>query len=419
MLNKLLSLIRNYDMIRPGDRIYCAVSGGPDSMALLQAMCLLQKKLQIQIFAAHFNHHLRGAEANRDADFVKKFCEERKIPFVLGEMQVQTGEKGLESAARDARYTFLEKLPGKIATAHNADDNAETVLMRMVRGTGLKGLGAIAPVRGRIIRPMLLVTRKEITEFLREQEIPWIQDSSNDSDDFLRNRLRHHVMPLLLEENPGLSVSWSEMALRLREDEKVLADEAEKQKTDSVSVLRKMPAALRSRVLSAMLEDWGIREPEAEHVALAENLVFSDSPSAKADFPGNIRIGREYDRLVRLSDSGKLTQTDVNPDGVTEIPEAGFRISCCPSEQKKTKRESFTVCPKGKMIIRSRMAGDSLRLSGGTKTVKKLMIDLKIPASERDRIPVLADEGGILAVAGIGANLDRIEPGVLVEFRKM
>ena len=154
MLNKLLRFIRRYDMLSPGDTVICAVSGGADSVALLFAMYLLRQKLQIRLQAAHFDHQLRGEESAQDARFVRELCQRFDIPLTVGSGPVTAGEKGLEAAARDARYAFLMGLPGKIATAHTADDNAETVLMRLVRGTGLKGLGAIAPVRDRLIRPM-------------------------------------------------------------------------------------------------------------------------------------------------------------------------------------------------------------------------------------------------------------------------
>ena len=213
MLNKLLAFARRYEMIAPGDALVCAVSGGADSMALLWAMYLLKDKLNIRLSAAHFNHGLRGGESDRDAAFVRDFCAGYGIPFHWEKGNVTAGEKGLEAAARDARYAFLKSLPGKIATAHTADDNAETVLMHMVRGTGLKGLGGIAPVNGKLIRPMLAVTREEVCAFLEEYSIPHITDSSNDTDLFLRNRLRHPVMPWLKQEHPQLAANISALAL--------------------------------------------------------------------------------------------------------------------------------------------------------------------------------------------------------------
>lgn len=197
MLNKLERFLRLYSMVNPGDTVICAVSGGADSMALLWAMYLLKNKLGIDLQAAHFNHGLRGEESRRDELFVRAFCDGYGIRLHLGSGKVIAGKKGLEAAARDARYAFLRSLPGKIATAHTADDNAETVLMHLVRGTGLKGLGAIAPISGKVIRPFLNITRGEVEAFLSEYHVEHITDSSNDTDVFLRNRLRHHVIPLL------------------------------------------------------------------------------------------------------------------------------------------------------------------------------------------------------------------------------
>ena len=222
MLNKLERFIREKALLTAGDTVTCAVSGGADSMALLWGLYLLKDKLSLDVRAAHFNHRLRGEESDADAAFVREFCGRFEIPLSVGSGEVKPGSKGLEAAARDARYAFLETLPGKIATAHTADDNAETLLMHLVRGTGLKGLGGIAEARGRIIRPMLTVTRQEVLAFLEEYHIPHREDSSNETDDFLRNRLRHHVMPLLKAENPRLSQNLSAMAQRLRQDEAAL-----------------------------------------------------------------------------------------------------------------------------------------------------------------------------------------------------
>ena len=168
MLNKLTAFARQYNMIQPGDTVICAVSGGADSVALLFSLYLLKEKLGITLEAAHFNHHLRGEESDRDETFVREFCHRYDIPLHLGSAFVTPGEKGLEAAAREARYAFLRSLPGKIATAHTADDNAETVLMHMVRGTGLNGLCGIRPVSGKVIRPMLTVTREDVEAFLNE-----------------------------------------------------------------------------------------------------------------------------------------------------------------------------------------------------------------------------------------------------------
>jgi len=390
MLNKLEAFLRQYHMIDAGDHIICAVSGGADSMALLWAMYLLKDKLDIELSAAHFNHHLRGEESDRDEAFVRDFCDGYGIPLFVSSGNVVAGKKGLEAAARDARYGFLRSLSGKIATAHTADDNAETVLMHLVRGTGLKGLGAISPVSGNVIRPMLGITRADVEAFLDEYHVEHITDSSNETDAFLRNRLRRHVMPLLKEENPKLAENLSAMALRLRLDEEALSRLAANTPL-SVAALRQEMPAIRARILEQFLKKCGVKEPESEHISLAESLVFSDNPSARGNFPGGITIGRNYDTLEVLTGQA--------------MP--ALRPVCMPAAEIVNTPEVFTVSPVGTVRIRSRRSGDAMRLSGGTKSLKKLFIDRKIPAAQRDAVPVVCDDAGILGVYGIGVNLDR------------
>lgn len=404
MLNKLYSFVRQQGMIAAGDKIVCAVSGGADSMALLFAMYLLRGKLGITLSAAHFNHNLRGAESDGDEQFVRDFCDRYDIELFVGSDCVTAGEKGLEAAARDARYAFLGTLPGKIATAHTANDNAETVLLHLVRGTGLKGLGAIAPVRGNVIRPMLSVTRQEVQAFLEEYNLPYREDSSNGTDQFLRNRLRHHVMPLLETENPRLAENLSAMALRLRQDEAALGQIAENHPED-IAQLREAPPAIRSRVLEKFLKDSGVKEPEAEHIALAEALVFSEKPSASAQFPGGVTISRRYGILTAAAQEPPLDEVLLSCPGRVEL--SNVQVECIPAEEIINNANVFTVETSGPITLRSRSSGDELRLPGGTKSLKKLMIDRKIPVALRNRIPVLADEKGVLAVGGIGVNMDR------------
>ena len=419
MLNKLTALIHQYEMLRPGDAVVCAVSGGADSMALLWAMYLLKEKLGIKLSAAHFNHGLRGEESDRDEAFVRDFCQGFDIPFFCGRGMVAPGKKGLEAAARDARYAFLNGLPGKIATAHTADDNAETVLMHLVRGTGLKGLGGVTPVNGKLIRPMLSVTRDEVCAFLEAYSIGYLTDSSNDTDAFLRNRLRHHVMPLLREENPRLGENLSAMALSLREDEAQLAELAEAGEPYTVTQLRQMGCAQRSRALERLLLRSGVPEPERQHIALAEKLVFSQKPSARADFPGGVTLGRDYDRLERVVQDEVLECVKLSCPGRVELPQLGLWAVCEPAAAPENTPDSFTVAASGTIVIRSRQPGDSIRLSGGRKTLKKLFIDRKIPAAKRENIPVAADDIGVLGVLGIGADLDRVaEQGVRIRFEK-
>lgn len=408
MLNKLKAFAGEHAMLCPGDQVVCAVSGGADSMALLWAMYLLKDKLGFTLSAAHFNHHLRAEESDRDEAFVRDFCAGYQIPLALGSGQVIAGEKGLEAAAREARYAFLRALPGKIATAHTADDNAETVLMHLVRGTGLRGLGGIAPVNGMLIRPMLDITRAEVLAFLEQYHIPYVEDSSNAGNAYLRNRLRHHVMPLLKAENPQLSQNLSAMALRLRQDEATLNTLARENQTDRVWELRALEQGIRSRVLTQILLDAGVKEPGAEQIRAVEKLIFSDNPSAKAVFSGGVTLTRCYDTLRVSTDEDALQTRSLVCPGVTDIPERSVQITCKPNDDTAYNIDSFPVMLKGTPVVRARLAGDTIRLAGGTKSLKKLFIDRKIPASQRNLIPVIADEDGVLGVVGIGGNLDRI-----------
>ena len=418
MLNKLPAFIREYGLIAPGERVICAVSGGADSVALLFAMYLLKDKLGIELEAAHFDHQLRGEESRQDAAFVAALCDRYDIPLHMASGEVKPGKKGLEAAAREARYAFLRSLPGKVATAHTADDNAETVLMHLLRGTGLKGLGGIAPVNGSVIRPMLSCTRRDVEEFLTEYCLSSRFDSSNAGDAFLRNRLRHKVIPELKNENPRFSSSVSAMALRLRQDEDLI-ESLMPDTLPGVSELRKLHSALRSRLLERFLKENGVPEPEQAHIGALEKLVFSDRPSARAELPGGVTVARDYDRLIRLEDALVIPETVV--EGTLALPMLGLTVTCRPAETLENGEDTFTVIPQGPVRVRSRLSGDTIRLPGGTKSLKKLFIDRKIPAHLRDRIPVVVDEAGILGVYGIGPNLDRTAgmlPAVTIRIQK-
>ncbi len=409
MLNKMLAAIRRHDMVQPGDTVICAVSGGADSMALLWGFFLLKEKLGITLEAAHFNHNLRGEESAQDGEFVRNFCDFHDIPLHFGSGTVVPGKKGLEAAARDARYAFLKSLPGIIATAHTADDNAETVLMHLLRGSGLRGLGGVTPKSEGLIRPMLDVTREQVERFLEENYIRHITDSSNATDAFLRNRLRHHVMPLLKQENPSIAVGLSAAAQRIREDALLLDNLAAQLDPTDIAALRAAPVPLRRRAIEGFLRQNGFPEPSAEHIRQAEAVVFSDNPSARATF-GGLTLRRSYDRLCADREQIILPVRVLPPEGFTPLPEIGMAVRTAVVAEPG----EWTVCPTGQMVVRCRKQGDELTTSGGTKSLKKRFIDRKIPQWERLAVPVIADEGGVLAVYGFGAAEDRKTGGAYV-----
>ena len=197
--------LRKYDLLPRVGNVLCALSGGRDSVYLLHRLRKWQKEYGFRVFAAHFNHQLRGAESDRDEAFVRSLCEEWNVPLIAGAADVRSFAEergmGIEEAARTLRYDFLEETlreigGGVIATAHHADDLAETMLMNLVRGAGTKGLCGIPPKRGNIVRPILTVTRKEIDSYMLLHGLPYVEDSTNAHDDCTRNLLRHHVMPV-------------------------------------------------------------------------------------------------------------------------------------------------------------------------------------------------------------------------------
>lgn len=420
MRNKVLAFCRESGLFGPGDRVICAVSGGKDSMAMLWCLWSLRDKLKISVSAAHFNHKLRGSESDGDEAFVRDFCRGFGIECAFGSGEIHPDGKGLEAAAREARYDFLLGLDpkAKIATAHTAGDNGETILMHLLRGTGLKGLGGIPPRRGRIIRPMLCVTRDEISAYLEELGIPHREDSSNLGDDFLRNRLRHGVMPVLLRENPAFLENITPAALRLRQDEDYLNeaaqrayDEAKRPEGLSCRILKTMHPAMLNRVLSRLLRENGLKEPGSAQIEEVKKLVFSENPSAAIRFSGGQVFSRRYDLLMGAApESGSFAPVFLTVPGVTEIPELGLRASCveeiAPEKPKSTPWEFLfdLAAVPGDLMLRPKAAGDRLTRPGGTKTVKKLLIDRKIPADERDKIPVLESEGCILGVFGLGPD---------------
>lgn len=407
----------NTELLPREGRILCAVSGGADSMYLL---CRL-RELGYDVAAAHYNHGLRGGEADRDEAFVRDFCRREGIPFMAGRGDVAAIAPamglGQEGAARELRYGFLAQAAealgaAVIATAHTADDNGETILLNLARGAGLRGLGGIPPRRGQIVRPMLDVTHREVLEYLAARGIPHVEDSTNGSDDYARNRVRHMAVPALESVNPAFAYAAGQTAALLRMDEEFLSglaagfiDGFAEGNTVSAKALTEQPFPIASRVVRQMAG----RELSCAHVRA---ILRTARDGGRADVPG-LRVAREGERLVFGPETAaKIGEKPVALPGVTAIPEAGLALIC----------EKIPVCPPyvhrpfnifyfkyenicGNMTIASRYPGDVMRPAGRgcTKTLKQLYAEKNIPAWRRDGVPVLRDGAGVLAVCGIGA----------------
>ncbi len=429
MTDAVLAYIKELDMLPDGGKVLCGVSGGADSMALLLALRELSDKLDIEPVAAHYNHMLRGEESERDELFVRGFCERNGVPAVFGRGDVaseaQRRKMSVEACARDMRYDFFEAAArgagaSFIATAHNSDDNAETVIFNLARGSSLRGLCGIPPVRGNIIRPLLCVTRAEIEAFLLENGVPWIEDSTNTDARYTRNLIRNEIMPVLRRINPRVSERIFETTSLLRRDENFLAEtaltalkgSAPNEASINLNRLCSIAPALRGRVAAMLYVRAGgdARALTGRHIEDILGLCRSISPSARLSLPGGIEAFRRYDELCfgQIPASERFSAAKIAPGQGISLP--GFELWC----EKLSVNEKFIQhehtfyikCAniKGAVLIRSREKGDIIRMSGISKQLKKLMIEKKIPARLRDGIPVVCDEEGILAVYGVGAS---------------
>ena len=428
---KVSDWVSSHRMFGPGDHLLTTLSGGADSVCLARILLNLRDAFGITLTAAHFNHRLRGAESDRDQAFVRAFCEEFGLPLILGAEDVaaisKAARSGIEETARDRRYAFFQRAAkevgaNRIATAHNLDDNAETVLLHLIRGAGIRGLSGIPPRRDAIIRPLLPIGRRDIEAYLNHLAQPFVEDSTNRDTIHRRNALRHQVLPLLKEQNPNLAETLLRQSETLREDSRFLDALAENTYLQlqegpgdislSVPKLLALDRALSSRVIALAVKEAG-GEADWVHIGQILNLAAGENPSAEVTVRGNLLVYRAYEALIfspHENAPSTFSPVILPPEGSISIPEAGFFIASTeiPSKNQETfhtflfKRAG--IC--GKITVRPRKEGDRLSLAGrnGTKTVKKWMIERKVPERQRARIPVFADEAGVLAVCGIGVD---------------
>lgn len=443
MLTKAIPLIKEYDMAPAGSLILCAVSGGADSICLLHFLDGLGRSAGFSVTAGHYNHRLRGAESDRDAAFVASWCAEHGISCILGEGDVagRAAEDGtgIEETARAMRYAFLEQTAlelgaARIATAHNADDNVETLLLHLIRGSGLQGLTGIPPRRGDIVRPLLTTSREEIEAYLSAHDIPHVEDSTNADTAYLRNKLRLEIIPLLRQLNPRLTESISATVKTLRADNDFLnARAAERAAMASwveddlvidTGLIAGAPSAIAPRVARRLLEQMGNGSSRGSfaHLGAIVDLSRGGDPSGTLHLPDGLLVQRVYGELLFTAEQGPLPPFEPVPlklDGKTELPDSPWRFFCrrvtVPANMEKNRHTFYLkrdmIC--GAVLLRPRKTGDSISLPGrGGKTIKKLLIDEKIPRRLRERVPILADARSVLAVAGFGPDAPHLaEPG--------
>lgn len=415
-------------MLSEGTRVLAAVSGGADSMCMLHLLWEMSQKQGFFLAAATFDHKIR-AEGEADAAFVAQWCRERGISCVCGSGDVpayaRSQRLGLEESARILRYEFLRETAQRlgctrIATAHNANDNAETILLHLMRGTGLRGLGGIAPVQKEVIRPILCCTRQEIEDYLREKNIPHVEDATNADTAYSRNYLRHEVLPLLTAKNPSLLTGLLRMSKGLRQDEEYLTREAEKLaqmgkiNPDSVSFSASWAAELPDAMFHRVIQLW-IEHLSPETVlsgrsrGILRRLCSDTTPSARANLPGGLRARRGYDLVILERETKKEPCQPVTLAPGETVTFGGRELSCqwsvCPGGRFNQPHAYYLKASEAPLLLRSRRTGDQIKLpSRDRKTVKKLLIDSKVPLEQRERIAVLELEGRVAAVDGFGAD---------------
>jgi len=434
MISDMLSYWDSEQLDLKGKRILCALSGGADSVAMVCLLAEAAKTQRLTLYAAHYNHGLRGEEADRDSRFAQDFCRQRGIPIAVGGGDVAAYAKenrmGFEQAARQLRYAFLQREAEQcgadyIATAHNADDNTETVLMHLLRGTGTRGLCGIPPRRDNIVRPVLCFTGRALRQYLTQQGIDHVEDSTNALDDCLRNRIRHHVMPLLRQLEPRVSDHVLTTSSLCRRDDACL-DALARAYLDRGQVRAKSLCALERAVALRALRLWLGEDLSVKKAGSVLRLAENGVSGRRVELTGDRAVLLEQGTLTLISGRPLgLAPTTLAP-GRNAVP--GWEITLAPYTGGEIRQEPFRFFVKENQMplgIRSRQTGDILNLPfrGGRKTVKKLLIDAKVPLSRRQSIPVLTCGGQAAAMPGFGISeeyrLHFGESGYIISFREV
>ncbi len=439
MLATIKETIKKYCLLRPGDRVVIAVSGGPDSVCLLNILHMLRTEMGLSLHIAHLDHMFRGTESAAEASFVAELAEKIGISATIEKFDVPSfcRERGLsaQSGAREVRYEFLSRVALEvkaccIATGHTATDQAETFLLRLLRGAGVSGLSAIPPKRQNIVRPLIEVTREEVLEHLRKHNLGFVSDPSNTKPVYARNRIRLELIPALRQYNPRIIETLAAEAGRLRdEDEAVesvlaaLASGMIREADETVAVKREefnaLPLAFRRRLFRKAALLAGLGSSQLSSVQTDEAVAFlAEAQTGRAlHLPNGLQLARQYDLFVLAP--GKESQSysySLPVPGDLDLPDLGFRIETRVLEGERADLTEASVPDNyfwqaqldydkigSGITLRNRIPGDWFcpsGMGGKSKKVQDFFVDAKVPRNRRDRLPVLAAGSHILGITG-------------------
>lgn len=432
-LNKVIRTIDDNNMIKHGDGIVVALSGGPDSISLLHALYSLKERYGIRLYAAHVNHMLRGEDSEGDESTCRAYCEELGIEFYSRRCDIEkvSLERGIstEMAGREVRYEFFEEVmknqdARKIAIAHNMNDQAETILMRLMRGTGIEGLVGIKPIRDEIfIRPIIKIKRQEIEEYCKKNNLPVRIDKTNLKPIYSRNKVRLELIPYIEDNfNSDIISALSRMGDLIKQDEEYIQENAVKVfqkycyiREEKVIIYKDVFSyhpSIVSRVLrKAILEFKGnINNVQSIHIDNIVKVQQGDT-GKKVELPGDLIVTNEYKNLVLTKKTLLKGMNDFNFDldfGRNYIASLGICINIKRIEEQNINlisnndKKYFAIDGVRRITLRNRQEGDRFSPLGmkGSKKLKDIFIDLKIPREKRDTIPLLCFDQDISWIMG-------------------